>query len=47
MKKNPKGPIREEPDPKAFERMKNLTRRLVAVQKSELPKPKPRKRKAQ
>ena len=30
----------ETPDPKAFERMTELTRRLVAVPKSELPKPK-------
>jgi len=29
----------ETPDPKAFERMTELTRRLVAVPKSELPKP--------
>ena len=46
--KDPKGP-EETPDPKAFERMVELTRRLVAVPKSELPskpsrrKPKPRK----
>jgi hypothetical protein len=33
------------PDLSAFERMKEFTRRLVAVPKSELPKPKPRKRK--
>ncbi len=40
----PKAPD-ETPDPKAFERMTEFTRRLVAVPKSELPKPKPRKRK--
>ena len=39
-----KGPD-DTPDPKAFERMMELTRRLVAVPKSELPKPKPKKRK--
>ena len=38
-------PPAETPDPKAFERMTELTRRLVAVPKSELPKPKPVKRK--
>jgi len=43
--KDPKGPD-ETPDPKAFERMTELTRRLVAVPKSEIPtKPKPSKRK--
>ncbi len=44
MKDSPKGPA-EPPDPKAFERMTELTRRLVAVPKSELPKPRPKKRK--
>jgi hypothetical protein len=44
MKDNPKGPD-DTPDPKAFERMTELTRRLVAVPKSELPKPKPKKSK--
>ena len=38
-KKNPEGP-EETPDPKAFERMTELTRRLVAVPKTELPTPK-------
>jgi hypothetical protein len=44
MKDSPKGPA-ETPDPKAFERMTELTRRLVAVPKAELPKAKPKKRK--
>jgi hypothetical protein len=45
MKDNPKGPD-DTPDPKAFERMTEFTRRLVAVPKSELPiKRKPTKRK--
>jgi hypothetical protein len=45
MKRTPNGPA-ETPDPKAFERMKEFTRRLVAVPKSELPtKRKPKKRK--
>jgi hypothetical protein len=44
MKDNPKGPA-ETPDPKAFERMTEFTRRLVAVPKSELPKAKPKRRK--
>lgn len=44
-KDKPKGPD-ETPDPKAFERMMELTRRLVAVPKSELPKPKPAKKKS-
>jgi len=41
MKDTPKGPA-ETPDPKAFERMTELTRRLIAVPKSELRKPKPK-----
>jgi hypothetical protein len=44
MKTAPKGP-EETPDPKAFERMMEFTRRLVAVPKSELPSEKPKKRK--
>jgi hypothetical protein len=45
--KDPQGP-EETPDPKAFERMVELTRRLVAVPKSELPtKRKPAKPKRQ
>jgi hypothetical protein len=36
MKDTPKDPV-EKPDPKAFERMTEFTRRLVAVPKSELP----------
>lgn len=36
----------ETPEPSAFERMKEFTRRLIAVPKSELTtKPKPKKRK--
>jgi hypothetical protein len=42
--KEPKGPD-DTPEPSAFERMKEFTRRLVAVPKSEMPKPKPQKRK--
>jgi hypothetical protein len=44
MKGIPKGPA-ETPDPKAFERMTELTRRLVAVPKAEIPKDRPTKRK--
>jgi hypothetical protein len=45
MRDDPKPP-EETPDPKAFERMIELTRRLVAVPKSELAtKEKPKKRK--
>ena len=44
MTDNPKVPD-DTPDPKAFERMKEFTRRLVAVPKSELPKRKLPKRK--
>jgi len=44
MKDTPKGPA-ETPDPKAFERMTEFTRRLVAVPKTELPKVKAKKRK--
>jgi hypothetical protein len=36
MTDNPKVPD-DTPDPKAFERMKEFTRRVVAVPKSELP----------
>lgn len=44
MKDTPKGPV-EKPDPKAFDSMKEFTRRLVAVPKSELPKAKLSRRK--
>jgi len=44
MTDNPKVPD-DTPDPKAFERMKEFTRRLVAVPKNELPKAKPKRRK--
>jgi hypothetical protein len=41
----PKSPAKDTPEPSAFERMKEFTRRLVAVPKSEIPtKPKKRKR---
>lgn len=36
-RKAPKGPASDTPDPKAFERMTNFTRALIAVPKSELP----------
>jgi hypothetical protein len=39
----PKAPA-PKPEPSAFERMKELTRRIVAVSKSELPKPKRKRR---
>ena len=42
--KDPKGP-EETPDPKAFERMTEFAKRLIAVPKSELPKPHPATRK--
>ena len=44
MTDTPKAPATK-PELTAFERMKEFTRRLVAVPKSELPKPKPKKRK--
>jgi hypothetical protein len=45
MKDDPKAPAEETPDPKAFERMIELTRRLVAVPKREIAdKPRPKKR---
>ena len=38
-------PAKEKADPKAFERMTDFARKIVAVPKSELPKPaKPRKK---
>ena len=47
MTDTPKAPATK-PEPSAFERMKEFTRRLVAVPKSELPtKPKPKRRKRQ
>ena len=46
MPDHPKAPAKT-PEPSAFERMTEFTRRLVAVPKSELPtKRKPKKRKA-
>ena len=36
----------EESEPSAFEKMKEFTRRLVAVPKSELPKPKPKRKRS-
>ena len=44
MSDTPKAPATK-PELTAFERMKEFTRRLVAVPKSELPKRKPKKRK--
>jgi len=44
MTDTPKAPATK-PELSAFERMKEFTRRLVAVPKSELPKAKPPKRK--
>jgi hypothetical protein len=44
MTDTPKAPA-PKPEPSAFEKMKEFTRRLVAVPKSEIPKPKPHKRK--
>lgn len=45
MAESPKAPA-EKSEPSAFERMKEFTRRLIAVPKSELAtKPKPQKRK--
>jgi hypothetical protein len=45
MTQPPKAPA-EKSEPSAFERMKEFTRRLIAVPKSELvPKNKPKKRK--
>jgi len=37
MKKTPKAPAEKPPEPSAFERMKEFTRRIVAVPKTELP----------
>jgi hypothetical protein len=42
MTDTPKAPATK-PEPSAFERMKEFTRRLIAVPKSEIPKPKPKK----
>lgn len=39
MTQPPKAPVEKPPEPSAFERMKELTRRLVAVPKRELDKP--------
>jgi len=36
MKKSPKAPAKDRPEPSAFERMKEFTRRLVAVPKGEI-----------
>lgn len=43
MSKVPKAPAKTTPEPSAFKRMKDFTRRLVAVPKSKLPNRKPRK----
>ena len=39
----PKAPAKETPEPSAFERMKEFTRRLIAVPKTEIPQ-RPKKR---
>ncbi len=40
MSDPPKAPAKDPPEPSAFERMKEFTRRLIAVPKTELaPKP--------
>ena len=41
--KKPASPPEKEPDGNAFERMKELTRRIVNVPKAEVAKPKPKK----
>ena len=46
MTEPPKAPVQETPEPSAFERMKEFTRRLIAVPKSEMPKPKTAKKKS-
>ncbi len=38
MSEIPKAPAKETPEPSAFERMKEFTRRLIAVPKSEVAK---------
>jgi hypothetical protein len=43
MTEPPKAPA-EKSEPSAFEKMKEFTRRLVAVPKSELPKPRENKK---
>jgi hypothetical protein len=44
MKQKPKAPASDTtPEPSALERMRDLTRRIVNVPKSELPKAKPKK----
>jgi hypothetical protein len=46
MTKAPKAPARDTtPEPSAFERMRDLTRRVVNVPKSDLPTAKSKKRK--
>jgi hypothetical protein len=37
VSETPKAPAKQTPEPSAFERMKDFTRRLIAVPKSELP----------
>jgi hypothetical protein len=44
MSETPKAPAQNPPEPSAFERMKDFTRRIVAVPKSEVEKTKRRKR---
>ena len=45
MTNPPKAPASETtPEPSAFERMRELTRRLVQVPKAELPAPEPKRR---
>ena len=38
MKDTPKAPAKDAPEPSALERMRDFTRRLVAVPKTDLPK---------
>jgi hypothetical protein len=45
VKKSTKAPASTtKPEPSAFEKMRELTRRIVNVPKSDVPSPKPRKR---
>ena len=37
MKDTPKAPAKDTPEPSALERMREFTRRIVAVPKAELP----------
>jgi hypothetical protein len=45
VKDTPKAPAKQTPEPSAFERMKDFTRRLIAVPKEEIHRKGEKKRK--